>query len=381
MRTSAIVVPVVAIGWVATANAQGACARLKSLKLSATTITQASVVAAGTFTLHAPPFPGAVASNFQLPAHCRVTGIIKPTADSEIHFEVWMPTSGWDERYRQVGNGGLAGNIPYAALVSALQRGAATAGTDDGHVSTQEFDGSWAIGHPEKLIDYGHRAVHRTALAAERIIAAYYGQPARHTYFTGCSNGGREGLMEAERYPQDFEGYLVAEPDIDFSNNKVSHLYVWQVLHALGVQGQLTQTQLRALSAKVLKRCDAVDGIRDGQLRDPRQCPFKVSETLCSSASHNGSCLTTAQATAVQRIYDGARDVVTGAQVTPGDFGTMGTEAMTWPGVFLDSSRGPSLISMTNAGTIAALLYGNPKLNLTTVDIAKAAIARADRQR
>jgi hypothetical protein len=187
---------------------------------------------------------------------------------------VWLPVSGWDHRYQQVGNGGLGGSISYPDMVQALLRGSATASTDDGHVSSNQFDGLWAIGHPEKLIDYGYRAVHLTALAGEAIVAAYYDQMPRHTYFTCCSDGGRERLMEAQRYPQDFDGYLVGAPGIDIPNNEVEHVHVWQVLHALGPMRQLTIAQLRAVGecARALRRTRRSQGRHRAR---PSQMPIQ----------------------------------------------------------------------------------------------------------
>jgi feruloyl esterase len=370
MRWTVIVLGLVTIGWVAGATAQEACAKLKTLKLPDTTITQAQMIASGDFKFRIPS-PGSPEQTVKLPAHCRITGSIRPTNDSDIRFEVWLPAASWNHRYEQVGNGGLAGVINRFAMVVALGRGMATASTDDGHESDNAFSGRWAVDHPEKLIDYGYRAVHLTALAGKAIVQAYYGLRARHTYFTGCSDGGRESLMEAQRYPQDFEGYLVGAPGIDIPNNEVGHVHVWQRLHALGPDGQLTAAQLQALSARVLERCDAVDGLKDGQLRDPRECPFKATEAMCRGSS-DGSCLTAAQAAAVQSIYDGARDPVTGEQLTPGDFGTMGTEAVTWPGMFLGTSSRDPLIVLANEGVVGTLLYGNPQLDMAMVDVAKA---------
>jgi feruloyl esterase len=333
-----------------------------------TTITEARTIPTGDVKIR---LPVPVEATARLPAHCRVTGSIRPTSDSDIRFEIWLPASGWNHRYQQVGNGGLAGSIPQFAMVGPLLGGYATAGTDDGHESTQGFDAGWAVGHPEKLIDYGYRAVHLTAQVGEALVQAYYDERARHTYFIGCSDGGRESLMEAQRFPQDFDGYLVGAPGIDIPNNEVGHLHVWQELHSLGPDGQLTAAQLATLSAKGLERCDALDGLKDGQLRDPRQCAFKATEAICSSSS-GGSCLTAAQARAVQSIYDGARDSTTGQQLTPGDFGTLGTEVVTWPVIFLATPSGPALISATNE-VISTLLYANPKLDMVTVNVAQAA--------
>ena len=367
LRTMASVCGLVATAWVTTADAQDACTKLLSLALPATTITDARTVPTGDVKIRLPvPGEGTV----RLPAHCRVTGSIKPTADSDIRFEVWLPASGWNHRYQQVGNGGLAGIIPEFSMVGPLLGGYATASTDDGHENTRDFDAGWAAGHPEKLIDYGYRAVHLTALAGEALVQAYFSQAARHTYFTGCSDGGRESLMEAQRYPKDFDGYLVGAPGIDIPNNEVGHLHVSQALHSLGPGGRLTVSQLEALSAKVLERCDALDGLKDGQLRDPRQCPFKAADAACSSGQ---SCLTPAQARAIQAIYDGARDRVSGRQLTPGDFGTLGTEAATWPGIFVDTAAGPAIGSIASESVIGTLLYHEAKPDIASIDVAKAA--------
>jgi feruloyl esterase len=149
------------------------CTKLASISLAETAITKVELVAAGPYTANSefvnpPPV-------YDLPAHCRVVGFIHPTSDSKIGFEVWLPAGGWNGRFMQVGNGGLAGSIPHADMALTLAEGAATAGIDDGHVSASGFDGVWAIGHPEKLIDFGYRAVHLTAVVGKALVKAYYG--------------------------------------------------------------------------------------------------------------------------------------------------------------------------------------------------------------
>lgn len=345
------------------------CKDLAALKLPDTKIISAEVVDAGSFEAPMPPpFPPA---RSELPARCRVVGSIHPTQDSQIGFEVWMPVSGWNGRYQQVGNGGLAGHIEYFGLVSALLHGSATAATDDGHVSASAFDGDWAIGHPQRLVDYGYRAVHLTALTGAALVRRYYGRKESHSYFLGCSDGGRESLMEAQRYPEDFDGYLVGAPGIDIANGAISHLHTYRTLRALGPGDQLTPQQLKALSAKVLERCDALDGVKDGALRDPRRCAFKSDEMLCSSGT-GASCLTPAQANAVEQIYAGPRDPATGAQLAHGNVGTLGTEDRTWPRILTDGPQVRTLGSAVSVGAISALVYGNPQLDLITADLAQA---------
>ena len=178
--------------------AQQTCESLATLRLSRTDITAATMMPAGPFSGPAGPGgpPNAPAT---VPAHCEVKGTIRASRDSEIKFALWLPATGWNGKYHQEGNGGWAGAIPYRSLIDPLTRGYATAATDDGH----EGGGgaAWAIGHPEKLIDFGYRAVHETSVEAKAIIRAFYGRDPSLSYFDGCSDGGREALMEAQRIP------------------------------------------------------------------------------------------------------------------------------------------------------------------------------------
>ncbi len=184
-----------------TSGAATSCEGLANLKLPDTVITIAQSVAAGEFT---PPRNGIKA----VPAaFCRVAGKIKPTNDSDIGFELWLPTSGWTGRYESVGNGGFAGSIRYDSMLNPLLGGSAVASTDDGHSGGGS---AWALGHPEKIIDYGYRAVHLTAEIGKAITTAFYDTKPHHSYFVGCSKGGQEALMEAQRFPNDFDGILGA---------------------------------------------------------------------------------------------------------------------------------------------------------------------------
>jgi feruloyl esterase len=188
--------------------AQQTCEGLTSLALEHATITSATVVPEGPVTGGGRGGPPPVA-----PAHCAVQGIIRPTKDSEIHFELWLPASGWNGKYLQIGNGGWAGAINGAGLTEPLKRGYAAAATDDGHQGGA--GATWAIGHPEKLIDFGYRAVHETNLQSNAIIRALFGRGPSRSYFNGCSDGGREALMEAQRYAEDFDGIIAGAPASD----------------------------------------------------------------------------------------------------------------------------------------------------------------------
>ena len=205
------------------AFADQACSSLSALKLANTTIVSAVSVPEGPIPL--PPVFGN-APPLVAPARCEVQAITRPTKDSEIRLQVWLPVSGWNGKYLQVGNGGWAGSIDQAAMVDPLRRGYAVAGTDDGHQSNGLVPGApWAVGHPEKLIDFGYRAVHETSVQAKAIVRAHFGRDAARSYFHGCSDGGREALMEAQRYPEAFDGIIAGAPA-----NNWSHLFtgfVW----------------------------------------------------------------------------------------------------------------------------------------------------------
>jgi feruloyl esterase len=147
------------------------------------------------------------------PAFCRVAGIITPSSDSQIHFEVWMPETGWNGKFRGTGNGGFAGSINYSEMAAALRDGYATASTDTGH-HADGIDAAWALGHPEKITDFGYRAIHEMTVEAKSVVQAFYGDAPKHSYFASCSNGGRQALMEAQRFPEDYDGILAGAPAI-----------------------------------------------------------------------------------------------------------------------------------------------------------------------
>jgi len=219
---------------------QSSCESLASLKLPHTTITSSRMVSAG---------PLSNTQAMTVPEHCEVKGIIRPTKDSEIQFAVWLPPIGWNGKYLQVGNGGWAGSVPDRNMIDPLSRGYATAGTDDGHEGGN--GAAWAIGHPEKLIDFGYRAVHETNVQSRAIVYAFYGRDASLSYFVGCSDGGREALMEAQRYPADFNGIIAGAPA-----NNWSHLFTgfdgtnrqrWQHLPAVFLRRNCRPFKMRCL--------------------------------------------------------------------------------------------------------------------------------------
>jgi len=294
------------------AAAQKSCQSLTSLTLANTTITSATSVAAGAY--KPPAGPGVPAPNEPLPAFCRVAGISRPTSDSEIKFEVWLPVAGWNGKYEQVGNGGYAGTIPLFSMAEPLLRGYATAGTDDGH--TGGTDVRWAIGHPEKVADFGYRAVHETSFAAKKIVEAFYAKSLARSYFVGCSDGGREALMEAQRYPDDFSGIVAGSPANNWTRLQAGG--VWNERALKDAPGsEVPPAKLAVLQNAVLAACDAIDGVKDGIIANPRRCHFDPGVIQCRDGD-GPQCLTAPQVVAVRKIYSGPKNPRTGETIFPG---------------------------------------------------------------
>lgn len=287
------------------------CEDLASLKLPDTTITLAQSVAAGAFTPPPDPFGFPIFPFKNVPAFCRVTGVIKPTSDSNIQFEVWMPSSGWNGKLQGIGNGGFAGTIPYNSLALPLARGYAVATTDTGHVGG---DASWALGHPEKVVDFGYRAIHETAIKAKAILRAFYGDGPQRSYFSSCSNGGRQALMEAQRYPADYDGIIAGAP-ANFWTHLLSAA-AWNVQALSDPASYIPASKLKVIEAAALAACDARDGVVDGVIDEPTKCGFDPSALLCKGPESD-SCLTEPQVAALKKIYAGPRNSQ-GEQVFPG---------------------------------------------------------------
>jgi len=289
------------------ARAAQPCEALTKLELPDTSITSAESVAAGSFT---PPV-GKAPPN--MPAFCRVIGVIKPSSDSNIRFEVWMPASNWNGKFQGAGNGGFAGAIGYDQLENAVVHNYATAATDTGH-HAEGTDASWALDHPEKIADFGYRAIHETAVKAKAILHAFYGEEPKRSYFSSCSNGGRQALMEAQRYPEDYDGIIAGAPA-----NYWTHLLAnaaWDNLALLGDQDSFIPAKnLPAIQAAALAACDALDGVKDGVIEDPSRCHFDPGVLLCTAAESD-SCLTAPQVAALKKLYAGGRN--SHGQIFPG---------------------------------------------------------------
>lgn len=281
------------------------CADLPAVKLAGITITSAASVPAGKMEMPG----GRGVTQADVPAFCRVAGMVAP----EVQFELWMPEQ-WNRKLLAVGNGGLAGTIPVAPMLVPLRRGYATSATDTGHQGANTNDGTWALGHYERVVDFADRGVHVTAQADKVILRAFYGGAPAHSYFNGCSQGGHEALVEAQRYPEDFDGIIAGDP----ANNWTRHYaggHLWTGV-AMEGDGFLPPEKVQLLGDAVNTQCDALDGVKDGVLNDPRRCRFAPSTLECSGADAPG-CLTTAQVKAVEKVWAGLRDEH-GDQIYPG---------------------------------------------------------------
>jgi feruloyl esterase len=284
------------------------CASLAALSIPSITIKSATQVPAGPFT------PNGSNTALTLPAFCRVEGTARPTTDSDIKFEVWIPPSdAWNGKLEGVGNGGYSGAIPYAALAAGLRRGYATAASDTGHSGD---DMKFGQGHPEKVVDWAHRAVHATSEAAKLILRNHTGKFPDHSYFDGCSTGGQQALSEAQRYPDDYDGIIAGDPGNNRVRQTFGFLWSWSVSHRDGV-AVIPAAKLSMITKAVVDACDGLDGLKDGIIDDPRRCHYDPGRLLCKGADEP-SCLTAAQVEAVRKIYDGPKNPRTGEQIYSG---------------------------------------------------------------
>ncbi len=296
------------------------CARLTGLRLAKVEITSAVLAPAGQEVSAAPTVSSR--QTVTLAAHCRVNAVARPTRDSEIGIEIWLPVEGWNGKYQQVGNGGWAGAIHHAPLADALRRGYAAAATDNGHTGGLTDDGrgvrsaAFAIGHPEKLIDFGYRALSQTHDVALAVIQAFYGREAARSYFVGCSDGGREALMVAQRFPDAFDGVLAGNPGNDWSRWGAGLVWAQQAQLA-DAPGVIPTTKRSIIQSAVMAACDGIDGVVDGLITDPRACRFDPAVLLCGGAER-ADCLTADQVATLRKLYQGPRNPRTGEQIYPG---------------------------------------------------------------
>lgn len=244
-----------------------------------------------------------VPSDAGAPEHCRVNGVIAP----EVAFEVSLPAR-WNGRFYMIGNGGHAGDSfdnpgRAAQRTEALKLGFAIAGTNTGHDAAKEPGASFALSNPQKAIDYAYRAVHVSAVAAKDLTRAYYARPVEHSYWNSCSNGGRQGLIEAQRFPDDFDGVVANAPWTDQTGFTIGAMWNQRAV----TEAQLTPEKMALVAKGVMAKCDAVDGLADGLIDDPRACRFDPAKDVpaCSAGASTAECLTPAESGALSRIYGG----------------------------------------------------------------------------
>jgi feruloyl esterase len=299
------------------------CAALPKI-LTGMTI-RATTVSGGLFRDGTMPAPATI------PALCRVQGTTASEPGSEINFEVWLPLTGWNGRFYGVGNGGFGGSITYQpGLIEAARSGVVGMSTDTGHIRAANLSfasGVWAHDHPERLKDYGYRAIHLSTLAAKQAITVFYGHPPHHSYFVSCSNGGRQGLMEAQRYPDDYDGIIAGAPAYHWTAQVTG--FIWNTQALAARDAMIPAAKVPILQQAILQRCDGLDGVKDGLIRDPRRCHFDPRVLLCKGPESD-ACLTAAQLGALERIYSGPR-TANGRRIYPG-FPASGAEVGIPPG-------------------------------------------------
>ncbi len=316
MNHRACLLPALAIIslWPTASASAASCESIAALSLPNAKVTMAQVVAPGVFTIPGSPPPAGQPTVFtRVPQFCRVTATLTPSSDSDIKVEVWLPASGWNGKFQAVGNGGWNGNIPYAALANAVIGGYATAATDTGHVGNTA---AFALGHPEKLIDFGYRAVHEMTVKAKSIIDAFYGTAPTLSIWNGCSQGGRQGITAAVRYPTDFDGVVAGAPAVNFVHLHAGRVALNRSVNVTSANA-IPASKYPFINQAVLAACDSKDGVTDGVLENPGACAFDPKVLQCTGESDNG-CLTPAQVESASRMYAGAKHPTTNAAVLPG---------------------------------------------------------------
>lgn len=295
------------------------CSELANMALDKGTVTSVTLVAAGQYKPAAAPFgppPGVSESPYAaLPAFCRVQARLTPTSDSDIAVEVWLPADNWNGKFVGIGNGVWAGQLSISQLVEPLSQGYATATTDTGHTGSG-LTAEWAVGHPEKLVDFGHRAVHLMTVTAKQAISEFYGNKPEQSYWNSCSTGGRQGLMSAYRYPDDYDAISAMAPANPMTDLMTQSMWAsWVNKRTAGAQ--LDPAKLGLVHQAVLAQCDAIDGLKDGVIGQPLACQFDPAELACPAGSSDASCLSTGQVEAMRGLYNGVSDSK-GMQLLPG---------------------------------------------------------------
>jgi feruloyl esterase len=300
--------PLAVIFFARVAMAAPTCASLTNLFPTNTRVTSADEVRAGAY------IPASEAVPLKVPAFCRVRMVARPANDSEIHVELWLPAaSAWNGKFEGTGNGGFSGAMSYGTMAAALNRGYAAAGSDTGHEGGEI---TFGVGHPEKINDWAYRAVHVMTDVSKLIIRDYYHRLPDKAFFNGCSTGGQQALSEAQRFPDDYDGIVAGDPGNDRVHLITGFLWSWEAIHK-DAADPLPSAKLPMIAKAAMEACDALDGLKDGIIDDPRRCKFDPGVLACKGADGD-NCLTASQVEAVRKVYSGARNPRTGEQIFPG---------------------------------------------------------------
>ncbi len=342
-------------------QASGAsCEGIASLSLKNASIT-ATAVPAG-------PAPNARGNAANLPAFCRVAATLRPSSDSEIKMEIWLPSSNWNGKLEVNGNGGWSGSISTATLSTGLLRGYVTAMSDLGHEGSSAsfaFD-SQGNAHPEKLIDFGYRAAHEVTVASKAIVTAFYGNAANRSYWVGCSAGGRSAFMEAQRYPDDFDGIVAGAPGVNWTGRAIQSAWVAQAAHK-DAASYIPPSKYGMIHEAALQSCDAADGLKDGVIENPLRCRFDPKELLCAGAD-GASCLTAPQVEAARAMYAPVINPRTKQLLSPGF--ERGSE-LGWA-----TMAGPQMFGI-GADMFKFVIFQNPAWDYRTFDFDRDAVRTA----
>ena len=316
-----------------------------------------------------------------LPAFCAVHGVANPVPGSTIGFTLWLPAQGWNGKLEMFGNGGYSSAIDYRDMGAQLARGYATLGTDTGHTGS---DPDFAAGHPEAIVDWGHRAVHESVVQARAVIHQFYAADPVHSYFSGCSTGGHQALMEAQRYPADFDGIIAGDPGHNRTHLNMGFLWEFLRDHPPGRDNEplLPAAKLSMVTAAAVKACRPADTMRNGGLAsdlflsDPRDCAFDPASLQCR-AGDQADCLTAAQVTVVRDIYAGPHNPRTGALIENGY--VPGSEAAKPPGwaSYFQDFTGRNAPARSNFWSL--WVFGNPYWNWWSFDFDASAKATDDK--
>lgn len=331
------------------------CESLRSLSMPGVTITTAEVVKP------APPAQGrggggggAAAAQPPLPEYCRIVLVLKPSPDSNINSEVWLPTATWNGKFMATGNGGFGGSIQgLNEMRNVIRLGYATAGNDTGHSAADGPNGMFALGHPEKIVDFAYRAMHEMTVTSKKLVNEFYGKPQTFAYYKGCSTGGRQGVMAAQRYPEDFDGIIAGA----LANRHIQ-------MHTAGSYRSLhlarnPDQEINAAKAAMVNKAvmDSCDTLKEGFLTNPKACTFDVRKLACSGADSD-SCLTPPQLKTVETFYGGLKN-------SKGDLIFSG-QAIGNP---LNAQRGNTPAIGAGNDTVRIWGFQNDKYDWTTFDL------------